>query len=213
MKKKYYLTWILIISFIGISSCFKKSKNQNESSDSALSSLTLKTHDEIKKNSTSVKIIASSTKEGCSISYPQGSSLNEEDISDGSLLSDSNSTISLSFFNKCFPYKITVLYSCKDDSKKICFKGSADADLNNKDPDTGKIHLALKVKSLKESDKTDVDVDVSLDEGKSESESRSGSGSSSGSSSSSDSGSNSDSNTSSFPEGITHIKINATVVE
>lgn len=189
----------LILNFI-LTSCFKKVQDQESFSDSGLSSLTLKTHDEIKKNSTSVKIIASSSKEGCSISYPQGSSLNEEDISDAIPLSDSNSTINLSFLNRCFPYKITVLYSCKDDSKKVCFKGSADADLNNKDPGTGKIHLALKVKSLTESDKTDVDVDVSLDEGKSESESRSGSSSSSSS------------DTSSFPRGITHIKINATVV-
>lgn len=216
MNKKLNI-FVALFSFCFIlTSCLPKN-TQEAGTDSGLSSLTLKTPEPLKQKSSFVKMVASSEKEDCNVVYPEGTSSDTNDMSKSASISDSNSTISLTFMNKCFPYEITLSYSCKDDKTKVCYKGTATADLANRD-ESGRIALSLSVKSVSESsgDTTDVDIDVSFadDTKDSSKETYTDNNSAKEEPSVSDSTrSSSSSSDKKFSSGITHIKINATVVK
>ena len=213
MIKRLNIFIVFFTLYFILTSCLPKT-TQEAGTDSGLSSLTLKTPEELKEKSSFVKMIANSQKDGCNVVYPEGTSSDINDMSTSASISDSNSTISLTFMNKCFPYEITLSYSCKEDKAKVCYRGTATADLANRD-ESGKIVLSLNVKSVSESssDTTDVDINVVVDDNKDSSKETYTDNKSKEESSDSDSTKSSSSSDTRFSPGITHIKINATVVE
>ena len=142
---------ICFIAAVYLSSCTKKI-DTNEASESGLSALDIKTPTEIQEKVSNVKLVATSSVDGCTVVYPEGSSTDISDISKTSPVSSSSSSIKLTFYNKCFPYTIDLVYTCKDDPNKICYKGTAPAKLENKTED-GKVKVSMSVKEVKDDNK------------------------------------------------------------